>query len=124
MRRIHNMTVVALAALVLTLVGAGAADAHTTVKSTNPKNGAKVARSLSSVRVLFNGQIRSGTLKVVRASSGEKVSSGSGGRDPRNVKRLTVRLKSGLAKGKYNVRWRIVAADGHNQTGTFWFRLR
>lgn len=118
------MAVVALVALALTLVGAGSALAHTTVKSTSPKNGATVARSLSSVRVLFNGQIRRGTIKVVRAANGQKVSSGSGGRDPRNVKRLTVSLKNGLARGKYNVSWSMVAADGHNQRGSFWFKLR
>lgn len=120
----RKLILVVLAALALTVVGAGTAMAHTTVKSTSPKNGSTVAKSLKSVKVLFSGQIRSGTLKVVRVSTGKKVSVGKGGRDPRNVKRLTVRLKSGLAKGKYKANWSMVAADGHTQSGSFWFKLR
>lgn len=122
--RIKQTIAAALAVLALTLVGAGTAAAHTTVKSTSPKAGSSVARSLKSVRVLFNGQIRSGTLKVYRKSNGDKVSYGNGGRDPGNVKRLTVALKSGLAAGAYSVRWKMVASDGHTQSGSFWFRLK
>jgi methionine-rich copper-binding protein CopC len=35
-----------------------------------------------------------------------------------------VPLKKGLARGGYAARWKIVAADGHTQSGSFRFRLR
>ncbi|MGB0873265.1 MAG: copper resistance CopC family protein, partial [Solirubrobacterales bacterium] len=114
----------ALTALALTLVGAGAVSAHTTVKSTNPKSGRTVSKSLKSVKVTFNGQIKRGTLKVVRSRTGAKVSKGSGGRNPGNVKQLTVRLKGGLKRGGYKASWSIVAADGHKQSGSFKFKLK
>ena len=66
--------------------------------------------------------IRSGTLTVKRGS--RTVSSGRGGQDPRNVKRLRVGLKSGLKAGRYKATWTIKAVDGHTQRGTFTFRLR
>ena len=52
------------------------------------------------------------------------MSKGSGGRDPRKASRLKVRLKGSLAKGRYTAQWRITAADGDAQDGTFHFRLR
>jgi methionine-rich copper-binding protein CopC len=74
------------------------------------------------VRVTFDGRIRSGTLSVKRVG-GSKVSIGSGARDPRNVKRVAVRLKSSLKAGRYKANWTIVADDGHEQKGSFRFRL-
>ena len=66
--------------------------------------------------------IRSGTLKVFR--KGVKKSKGSGGRDPRNITRLKASMKPGLKAGRYTARWAIEAADGHDQSGSFSFRLR
>ena len=61
-------------------------------------------KTLKTVKVTFTGTIRSGTLKVYGPRGG-KVSNGNGGRDPRNIRRLTVGLKSGLKVGKYTARW-------------------
>ena len=49
---------------------------------------------------------------------------GKGARDPRNVKRLAVGLKSSLKAGAYKTSWTIVAADGHTQKGSFRFTLK
>ena len=54
---------------------------------------------------------------------GVKKSKGSGGRDPRNIARLKASMKSGLKAGRYTARWTIKAADGHEQSGSFSFRL-
>jgi methionine-rich copper-binding protein CopC len=35
-----------------------------------------------------------------------------------------VPLESGKRAGRYRARWTIVAADGHDQDGSFRFRLR
>jgi methionine-rich copper-binding protein CopC len=56
---------------------------------------------------------------------GRKVYSiGKGGRDPRNISRLIVELKSSKPAGRYKAKWTLVAADGHDQKGSFRFRLR
>jgi methionine-rich copper-binding protein CopC len=120
MRRHLIATAAAVAALAATT---GTAFAHVEVQSTNPPRGGSAKTTIKTVRVTFDGQLRSGTLRVTRVG-GSKVSRGSGGRDPRNVRRLSVRLKSSLRAGRYRARWTVVAADGHEQSGTFRFRLR
>ena len=117
-RRAATIATLALAAGALI---APVADAHTRVKRTSPSGTAST--SITAVKVVFNEQIRSGTLKV-KGPDRDTVSIGSGGRDPRNVKRLIVGLEGGLEKGKYKARWKIVAADGHDQDGKFRFKLR
>jgi len=102
-------------------LGAPAASAHVQIVKTNPSGTAKT--SLGSVSILFSGPIRSGTLKVF-GPDGSKVSKGAGGRDPRNVDRLLVGLKSGLKAGTYTAKAKWIAADGHHQEETFSFKLK
>jgi methionine-rich copper-binding protein CopC len=109
-------------ALLLT-VGAVSASAHVTLVSTSPKSNGSVSRAPSSVSMTFSGPLRSGTLKVVDAK-GRTVSSGKGGRDPRNIDRLLVSLKHGLKAGRYRVSGSTVSADGHPQTWSWSFRVR
>ena len=97
--------------------------AHETVKSTSPGKGKTASTSITSASVTFNAQIRSGSMKVT-GPGGKVVSSGKGGRDPRNVKRVKVPLKSGLKAGSYKATWSITAGDGHAETGTFTFKLK
>ena len=97
--------------------------AHVEVKSTSPGKGKTASTRLAKVTVTFTGSIRKGTLKVT--GPGRKTASkGSGGRDPRNISRLAVSLKSGLKAGSYKATWSITAADGHKQTGSFTFKLK
>ena len=95
--------------------------AHTELKSTKPARGGSAGTGLRSVTATFTQSIRSGTLKVFR--KGVKKSKGSGGRDPRNIARLKAAMKPGLKAGRYTARWSITAADGHEQSGSFSFRL-
>ena len=117
----HRITTAGVAGA-LTLAIAVPALAHTEVKSTSPKRGGTASTAIKSVKVTFEGRIRSGTL-TVRKVGGGKVSVGSGRRDPRSVRRLVVGLKSGLAAGRYKANWKMIAADGHEQKGSFRFRL-
>jgi methionine-rich copper-binding protein CopC len=119
-RRLALATVVLSAPLAL---GTAAASAHTEVARTSPGSGKTATTSTRAVLVTFTGQIRRGTLRVVGPDR-RVVSVGSGGVDPRNVKRLRVGLQRGLKAGRYAARWTIVAADGHAQKGTFSFRLK
>jgi methionine-rich copper-binding protein CopC len=102
--------------------GAAPALAHTEVKSTSPGKGKTASTSLRTVTVSFTQTIRSGSLRVKKVGGG-KVSKGSGGRDPRKVSRLKVRLKRGLRSGRYKASWTIKAVDGHTQSGSFRFKL-
>ncbi len=119
--RIRRSLLVTVAVGVIAAFGAAPALAHVTVVSKSPATSAK--RTLKTVRVTFSGPIRSGTLKVYRVSNGVKVSIGNGRRDPRNLRRLVVSLKSGLSTGRYIARWTLVGSDGHPQRGSWRFRL-
>ena len=118
-RHVHVAVVAGFASFALL---APPALAHVEFESSTPKAKSTV-RSASSVRLTFSGPIRSGTV-TVKGPGGSAASRGKGGRDPRNIKRLLVPLKSGLKSGKYTVKANLVAADGHKQTVSFWFKLK
>lgn len=111
------------AALVLATGAAGSALAHSEVERTSPKTDGTASTKVTKVTVTFSGPMRRGTIRVVGPGK-RVVSRGKGGRDPRNVTRLTVPLKRGLKPGSYRATWTAVAADGHEQQGSFRFRLR
>jgi copper resistance protein C len=121
--RFRRLAVVAVVPAVALGAAATPGLAHVKVESTKPARGGTASTSIRTVTVTFTGPIRRGTLRVVRRG-GRVVSVGSGGRDPRNISRLRVGLKSGLKAGRYRARWTCVAADGHRLDGSFRFRLR
>jgi methionine-rich copper-binding protein CopC len=96
--------------------------AHTQVKTTYPGKNKTATTRISAVTVTFTSTIRSGTIKVT--GPGGTVSSGKGGRDPRDVKKLRVPLKKSKRAGTYTARWTMKAADGHTQSGSFKFKLK
>jgi len=123
MKNMKHPGFIALLAVLVLAFGATAAWAHVTVTSTSPGKGKTVKKTLKTVTVTFSGPIRSGTLKVYN-SKGTKVSNGTGGRDPSNIRRLKTSLKSGLKVGKYTAKWTETAADGHKKNGSFTFSLK
>jgi len=123
-RSIKRPTAVIAAALVALLsVGAAVALAHVAFVSSSPRNGAVLNSGPRSVSITFSGPIRSGSLKVV-GPRGIKESIGSGGRDPRNVDRLLVRMKSHLPAGKYTAYGSTIAQDTHHQSWKLSFRVK
>lgn len=125
MAEVHlkRRSVAALAAACAVLaVSAGTAAAHTEVSSTSPRSGKSLRSSLSAASVTFSGPLRRGTLRVT--GPGGTWSVGKGGRDPRNVRRVIVRLRGGQPAGNYRASWAVVAADGHHQSGSFRFKIR
>ena len=114
---------VAAALAVTATVGAPAALAHVELETSSPKAHATVRRAPSAVRPTFNGPLRSGSATVT-GPRGTTASEGHGGRDPRNINRLMVRLRAGLRSGTYTVHAGVTAADGHHETFTYWFRLQ
>ncbi len=104
------MRVLAIAVAAMLLAAAPAA-AHVGVKSYSPKPGSTVSRSIERVKVTFKAKITDGKL-TVRTKSGTKVSIGDGTVVNRK-KTVRVRLKSGLAKGRYTATYSILNTDGH-----------
>lgn len=121
--RHHRLRSITILVAALVLCGAASALAHAELKSTSPASGTTAKTSIARVTATFTGPLRRGTLRVV-GPGGKVASSGSGGRDPRNVKRLLVGLKRSLKAGSYKASWSIVAADGHTQKGSVSFRLK
>jgi len=121
--RSHRLRSISILAAALVLGGAAVAFAHTEVRSTSPAIGGTAKTSVTKVTVTFTGPLRRGTLRVA-GPGGKVVSAGSGARDPRNVNRLLVGLRGSLKPGSYKASWTIVAADGHNQKGSFQFKLK
>jgi methionine-rich copper-binding protein CopC len=100
---------------------APAGSAHTGIVATSPKAGARLEKVPKHVSITFSQEILRGTIVVRRA--GVMVSRRVGGKDPSNVRRLRVAMKNGLGTGRFVVRWTITAADGHEQSGSFSFRV-
>lgn len=119
----RRATVTALACAAALSGAAAAAMAHSEVEVTSPRAGGTASTQITKVTVTFSGPMRSGTIRVT-GPGGAVVSRGRGGRDPRNVTRLTVPLRAVLKPGAYTARWTALAADGHRQRGSFRFRLR
>jgi methionine-rich copper-binding protein CopC len=117
MKRLIALTIAAALAI------AAPTAAHTRVKSTSPKRGGTASTSVRAVTVTFSQAIQRGAL-LVTGPGGTTVSKGNGARDPRKISRVRVALKGSLTAGRYTARWKITAADGHAQSGTFHFRLR
>lgn len=124
MQRILRKSGAALvAAIVISATfGAASALAHVQLISSSPRSGATV-KAPSAVTLTFSGPLRSGAVRVV-GPRGKLASKGSGGRDPRNIKRLAVSLQRGLKAGTYRVSASIVAGDGHRESFSYAFRIK
>jgi len=94
-----------------------AASAHTTLIAQSPKAGATVAAPRAVTLTFADRVIQPGV--VVRTAAGKRV---DGGATPEG-RTVTAPLPSGLAPGHYQVGWRVVAPDGHVQTGAFQFAV-
>lgn len=94
-----------------------AASAHTTLVAQSPKAGATVAAPRAVTLTFSDRVIQPGV--VVRSAAGKRV---DGGARP-DGRTVVAPLPAHLAPGHYQVGWRVVAPDGHVQTGTFRFAV-
>lgn len=120
--RVERMlAVVGLVGLVgvLALLGAPAAQAHNTLRASDPADGAALATAPDRVTLTFDMPATAlGTEVVVTAADGRVVSSG-----PAELVDATVAqpLAGELPAGGYTVQWRVTSADGHPIEGTYAF---
>lgn len=111
----------ALAVTAIAGLSAAIAGAHTDAARTYPANGATVSDRTSKATITFAQVVRSGTM-TVRGPRG--VVSRKARVSSRDRRKLYATLKRPLAGGRYRVTWRIKAADGHTQEGSWSFRVR
>lgn len=104
------------------LAPAAAAQAHDSLESTNPANGATLEAVPASVVLTFDHTpIGVGTEIQVKDATGINQSDG-----PANIvdNNVTQPIKPGAPAGAYTVVWRVVSSDSHPIEGTFTFTAR
>jgi len=106
-----------LTLLVLVLGIAPPAAAHTTLIGQSPKPNATVAAPSTVTLTFADRVIQPGV--VVRDPSGTRVDTATTSDGPK----VSTRLAASLPAGRYQVGWRVVAPDGHVQTGKFRFTV-
>ncbi|MGH3389169.1 MAG: copper resistance CopC family protein [Actinomadura sp.] len=106
---------------VVIAVAAPPAAAHTALKTTNPKSGARVTAPPSEITLEFTGPIRAPLTRVtVQGPGGAAFESG-----PPQVGSDTVAqpVRAFDTPGRYQIVYRVVAEDGHPLTGTIRFTV-
>ncbi|MFC4615854.1 copper resistance protein CopC [Cellulomonas algicola] len=103
----------------LALLGAPAAQAHNTLRASDPADGATVAFAPDRVTLTFDMPATAiGTEVVVTAADGRVVSAGAAELVDATVAQP---LAGELPAGAYAVAWRVTSADGHPIEGTLGF---
>ncbi|MFI2753821.1 copper resistance protein CopC [Cellulomonas sp. P22] len=109
----------ALAALVLVGIGAGAAQAHNALRSTDPADGSTVTVVPERLTLTFDQPATAiGTEVVVVAPDGRTVSVGEPVLLDASVSQP---IEGELPAGTYTVQWRVTSADGHPLSGELTF---
>jgi len=116
---VPSRPLLAVAAALAALALPASAWAHANLVSTEPPNGAVLARSPAAVRIVYDDVIRAGPgIAAIRNGAGSVLAGRArveGGRT------LVLPLRRGLANGDYSVRWSIVSDDGHLESGVLAF---
>jgi copper transport protein len=115
---------IAAGLLVGLLLTAAPAAAHSFLRDAKPEVGATVERGPKRIALWFNETVEAEFADVtVTTRKGQTIRTGR----PRPLAgagdALAVRLPRRLEPGRYLVRWRVVSADSHIQSGEFRFRV-
>jgi|GEM_PF-881263 len=99
------------------------ANAHATIVSTTPQQGASLDTAPSEVRVVFDEPVTFAGLAhptSVIDERGGRVDAGGGGLDASRTV-LTIPLRASIPDGVYISSWRVVSADSHPVGGSIQF---
>lgn len=108
-------------ALVVVVSSTVPASAHDQIRSTTPADGQQVVAAPTEVSLVFTEDVLSlGAVVVVADSTGKDWADGSVLLDGTEA---TQTLEKGMPDGAYQVRWRVVSADGHPVSGSFTFAV-
>jgi methionine-rich copper-binding protein CopC len=112
----------ACVACAIALIAAPSAMGHSGLRATSPPAGAVVAALPANVTLTFRERLaRVVRVQVLDARGRDHARSAR--LDPRNAAKVVVRTMRPVP-GRYTVRWRVVAEDGHSESGSFAFRAR
>jgi copper transport protein len=119
MRRRAGVLLAVLAGVLLALLPAGPASAHTVLVGSDPADGSRLASSPASVTLRFNEQVglELGYLRVVDPS-GRRVDSGPASHPGGDGSKVSVALRPGLGDGSYLASYRVISADSHPVAGS------
>jgi methionine-rich copper-binding protein CopC len=109
----------ALAIGLMALAAAPVASAHVYADKRTPKKGATVSKGLDRVSLKLSGQVSSGSIKVKKDSGGTVARGGLV-----NAVKLAANVSGKLNSGKYKVKVKLIAADGHEQKFSWPFKVR
>ena len=116
-------TATAVVALLAASLMTTAADAHPTLRSTNPAEGAAVSAP-TEIRLNFSEGVVSKFSSVeLKDQAGKSIATGKVATNPKDDKQLVVPLQAPLQAGSYTVKWNIVSVDTHRVSGTYAFKV-
>ena len=120
LRSLAGALIGVLAGVVLALLPLTPAQAHASLLSSDPEEGAVLPTAPASARLTFDESISlPGNGVHVFDATGKELSSSATTRDAV----LTVDLPDSMADGTYVVSWRVVSADGHPVAGSLTFSV-
>ena len=115
-RAVVRTTMLAMASIGLP----GVALAHSELRSTSPRDGARLAVAPTRIELAFNEDVQVTALRLFDAAGAEILLPRRRAREPRRGDAVEL---PALAAGGYRVRWAAISADGHPISGTFRFEV-
>ncbi|MEX5632825.1 copper resistance CopC family protein [Parafrankia sp. FMc2] len=110
-----------LVVAVMLVAGTAPASAHSQLLSSSPTDGERLSRAPAAVTLHFSADVLTiGAVVVVADDAGTDWSRGSAVTQGTAV---TAALRDGAPDGAYQVRWRVVSADGHPISGLIPFAV-
>jgi methionine-rich copper-binding protein CopC/putative copper export protein len=107
----------------LALALPAAASAHARLVGSKPADGVVLATPPKDVRLLFDDEVRPAGGDRAVDSAGHSVLAGPARRLDGNRRAIAIPLRSGLVRGAYTVRWRVISDDGHLIQGVLAFAV-
>jgi copper resistance protein C len=104
----------------LALVSALAANAHTTMESSDPPNGAVLEQSPPTIEMRFKHPVQMTSIVVLEADKSERKLAFA----PTAGAALITIDKPGLHAGRNEIRWKALSKDGHVIDGTLVYVIK
>jgi methionine-rich copper-binding protein CopC len=113
-----------LTAILVSLTGAAAADAHAFLSQAVPPVGGVISASPSEIRITFTDGIEPAFSGIELASAeGQPIKTGPATVDPRDNTQLVLPVLR-LGPGQYRVTWHVVSVDMHRTEGAYGFQIK
>src|SRR5439155_14521211 len=98
--------------------------AHAYPVSSTPVYGQALPRAPHQIRIVFSDSVRPAHgNEAVSNATGRSILSGPARVEAGNARELVLPLVTGLPRGNYTARWRVISDDGHTEEGLLEFRV-